>query len=430
MTDTRELTPPTGRFAAQIRLPGDKSLSHRALMFSAMADGLSTITGLGSGQDILTTASALGNFGIEFSVGNGHMAVSSAGIRNLRPPASEVDCGNSGTTMRLLTGMLSAQPFETTLVGDDSLMRRPMDRLVGPLGVLGAKLTTSASGTAPVVVSPTERLQGAEIVLDTPSAQLRTAFELAAVQADSESVVSSPPGYRDHSERWLETVGLGERKDDTFVVHPGDLPATEYDLPGDTSSAAFLWAAAAIAEGSEVVTPNITLNAGRIGFLEVLERMGAEVSASVDRAILGDPVGTVRVRGAGLRAVSVEGALTIATLDELPLLAIVACYAEGLTVVADATELRVKESDRIHSTCEMVRALGGGAEPTADGFEVVGLGWLDGGEVASYGDHRIAMAAAVAATRSRSSVRITGADAAAVSWPDFYETLEAVWSSQ
>ncbi|NND04137.1 MAG: 3-phosphoshikimate 1-carboxyvinyltransferase [Acidimicrobiia bacterium] len=427
---TRQLSPPSGEFAASVALPGDKSLSHRALLFSAMAEGTSEIAGLGTGQDIKTTASALAQLGVQYSVANGSVVVTSSGVRGFEAPAAALDCGNSGTTMRLMAGMLAAQPFTSTLVGDKSLSQRPMDRLIEPLGVLGADLSTSADGTPPVTVSPVGGLTGGEVVLTTPSAQLRTAFELAAVQADSDSVVTSPPGYRDHSERWLETVGLGERKDDTFVVHPGSMPATGYVLPGDASSAAFLWAAAAIKEGSEVITSNITLNAGRIGFLEVLERMGAEVDASVDRAILGDPVGTVRVRGCGLRAVHIEGALTIASLDELPLLAIVASFAEGISVVNDATELRVKESDRIKSTCEMVRSLGGGAEATADGFEVVGLGWLDGGEVSSYGDHRIAMAAAVATTGSRGPVRVLGADAASISWPDFYETLEAVWSSR
>lgn len=430
MKETRELVPPAGRFAAHVQLPGDKSLSHRALLFAAMARGESAISGLGTGADVRTSASVLGQLGVEFSVANGQVVVSSDGVAGLADPGDPLDCGNSGTTMRLLTGMLAGQPFGTTLIGDESLMRRPMDRLVKPLGVLGAQLNTSATGTAPVMVSPVEKLSGGEVVLDTPSAQIRTAFELAAIQAEGDSVVSSPPGYRDHSERWLETLGLGERKDDTFVVHPGSVPATTYDLPGDTSSAAFLWAAAAISEGSEVITPNITLNAGRIGFLEVLEQMGAEVDASVDRAILGDPVGSVRVKGGRLRGVRVDGALTIASLDELPLLAIVASFSEGITRVCDATELRVKESDRIKSTCEMVRALGGGAEPTRDGFEVVGLGWLDGGEVSTYGDHRIAMSAGVAATRTNGPVNIIGAEAASVSWPDFYETLEAVWSSR
>ena len=430
MTETRQLIPPSGSFAATVELPGDKSLSHRALIFAAMAAGNSRIEGLGTGNDVMTSAKVLGELGVGFAAEDGGVAVASGGVGAWSAPAGPLDCGNSGTTLRLMAGALSGQPYETTLTGDASLSKRPMDRLVEPLGVLGGSVKTSAAGTPPITVQPSAGLHGAEIILKTPSAQLRSAFELAAIQAVGQSVVSSPPGYRDHTERWLETVGLGERKDDTFVVHPGSMPAAKYDLPGDTSSAAFLWAAAAISPGSEVTTPNISLNAGRIGFLEVLERMGAEVDASVDRAILGDPVGTVRVRGRSLRGVSVDGALTIASLDELPLLAVVASFAEGLTSVTDAVELRVKESDRIVSSCEMIRRLGGGAEPTAEGFEIVGLGWLDGGDVASFGDHRIAMAAAVAATAARGPVTISGSEAAAVSWPDFYETLEAVWSSR
>jgi len=430
MTASRQLTPPPGPFAATVDLPGDKSLSHRALIFSAMAEGESHITGLGTGADIVSTAKVLGGLGVEYAAEGDAVAVSSKGVRGWIEPNGFLDCGNSGTTMRLMTGALAAQPFATTLIGDESLSLRPMLRLAAPLAALGAQLTTTAAGTAPVTVQPASELHGATVVLDTGSAQLRSAFELAAIQATGPSAISSPPGFRDHTERWLETVGLGERHDDTFAVHPGRVPATTYDLPGDTSSAAFLWAAAAILPGSEVTTPNISLNAGRIGFLEVLDRMGAEVEASVDRAILGDPVGTVRVRGKSLHAIDISGALSIASLDELPLVAIVASFADGLTSVRDAAELRAKESDRIASTCDMVRRLGGGAEPAADGFQIVGLGWLDGGEVETYGDHRIAMAAGVAATASREVVSIVGAEAAAVSWPDFYDTLEAVWSSR
>lgn len=430
MTESRQLNPPQGPFAATVELPGDKSLSHRALIFSAMAEGQSRIAGLGTGADIVSTAKVLAGLGVEFAADGDVMTITSRGVRGWTEPLGSLDCGNSGTTMRLMTGALAAQPFATTLVGDDSLSKRPMRRLAAPLGALGVELETTPAGTAPVTVRPVSALHGAAALLETGSAQLRSAFELAAIQATGSSAISSPPGYRDHTERWLETVGLGERRDDTFVVHPGSLPPTSYDLPGDTSSAAFLWAAAAISPGSEVITPNITLNAGRIGFLEVLDRMGAEVEASVDRAILGDPVGTVRVRGSSLRAIDISGALAVASLDELPLLAIVASFADGITSVRDAAELRAKESDRIASTCDMVRRLGGGAEPAADGFEIVGLGWLDGGVVESCGDHRIAMAAGVAATASRGVVTIAGAAAAAVSWPDFYETLEAVWSSR
>jgi len=430
MMERTELIAPRGPFAAQVQVPGDKSLSHRALLFASMAAGKSRISGLGTGADVLTSATVLRELGARFAAEQSSVVVDGPGIGGWTEPAAPLDCGNSGTTMRLLTGALCAQPFVSRLVGDDSLSSRPMDRLVEPLGMLGAAVATDGAGTAPITVSPAGPLHGVEIVLATASAQLRSAFELAAVQAHGDSVVSSPPGYRDHTERWLETMGLGERKDDMFVVHPGAIPTADYELPGDTSSAAFMWAAAAISEGSEVTTPNISLNAGRIGFLEILERMGAQIDASVDRAVLGDPIGTVTVRGSGLRGVRVDGPLTVAALDELPLVAVVASYAEGVTLVCDAAELRAKESDRIASTCEMVRQLGGGAEATSDGFEVVGLGWLDGGDVDSYGDHRIAMAAGVAATAARGPVAVVGSEAAGVSWPDFYETLEALWSSR
>jgi 3-phosphoshikimate 1-carboxyvinyltransferase len=226
-------------------------------------------------------------------------------------------------------------------------------------------------------------------------------------------------------------MGLGKRESaTTFRIYPGEVPPYHYAIPGDPSSAAFLWAAAAIIDGAQVVTPNVSLNPGRIGFLEVLEAMGATVSGEVTGAILGDPVGTVSVSGNGLRATRVAGDLVAATLDELPLVAVVASYAEGVTTVADAGELRAKESDRIATTVEMINALGGGAQARADGFEVLGLGWLEGGVVQSAGDHRIAMAGAVAATAATGPITIAGASAAGVSWPRFYEALEALWSSQ
>ena len=242
---------------------------------------------------------------------------------------------------------------------------------------------------------------------------------------------SGPGGYRDHTERWLETMGLGKREAaNTFRVLPGDVPPFDYTIPGDPSSAAYLWAAAAISPGAQVVTPNISLNPGRIGFLEVLEAMGATISGEVTGAILGDPVGTVSVQGNRLRATDVHGALAAAALDELPLVAVVASYAEGITRVSDADELRAKESDRIATTVDMINALGGGARGTRDGFEVVGLGWLDGGTVRAAGDHRIAMAGAIAATGAVGPVTIEGAGTVAVSWPRFFEALEALWSSQ
>jgi 3-phosphoshikimate 1-carboxyvinyltransferase len=424
MADIREVEPARGVFRTGVRIPGDKSLSHRALVFASLADGESEITGLAPGQDVASTVSALGRLGMRRS-----------GDRFSAPdrfvePDGPIDCGNSGTTIRLLSGSLAATPFRVTLTGDESLLSRPMGRLVAPLGALGAELTTQVDGTAPLTTGRGS-LHGADVTIDVASAQVRTAFELAAIQADGPSTIDSPAGYRDHTERWLEAFGLGTAGDGTKMqVSPGRLPGARYDIPGDPSSAAYLWASAALVEGAHVVTPGISLNPGRLGFLTILEAMGTTVHGEVTGSIHGDAVGTVAVTGGGLQAVEVFGTTVAAAIDELPLVAVLAAYAEGVTIVREATELRAKESDRIASTTEMIRALGGGAESTEDGFAIIGTGFLDGGTVNAAGDHRIAMAAATAATAADGPVRVLGASAANVSWPSFYETLEAVWSSQ
>ena len=332
--------------------------------------------------------------------------------------------------MRLLAGALSGASMTTTLTGDESLRSRPMRRLVAPLGALGSRVTTGPDGTAPLVIEG-GGLIGADVAIDVASAQVRTAFELAAIQAEGPSTIRSPRGYRDHTERWLETFGLASTEEgERTRITPGRIPAAAYTIPGDPSSAAYLWASAALLEGAEVVTPGVSLNPGRLGFLGILEGMGADVDGEVTGTIHGDPIGTVSVTGRSLQGVEVSGATVAAAIDELPLVAVLGAYAEGVTIVRDAAELRAKETDRIVSTTAMIRALGGGAEATEDGFAVVGTGFLPGGTVDAMGDHRIAMAAAVAATTADGPVTILGASAADVSWPSIYDTLEAVWSSR
>ncbi len=424
MEDQRRIEPAGRVFKTGVKIPGDKSLSHRALVFASLADGESEITGLAPGLDVATTTAALERLGMERTGDRFRPA------EQLTEPDGPVDCGNSGTTMRLLAGSLAASPFRITLTGDDSLLSRPMGRLVTPLGALGLDLSTQDDGTAPITTGRGS-LVGADVSIDVASAQVRTAFELAAIQATGPSTIDSPPGYRDHTERWLEAFGLGTADEGTKMrIVPGRIPGARYDIPGDPSSAAYLWASAALVKGAHIVTPGISLNPGRLGFLTILEAMGATVHGEVTGSIHGDVVGTVSVTGGPLQAVEVFGDTVAAAIDELPLVAVLAAYAEGVTIVREATELRAKESDRIASTTGMIRALGGGAEATDDGFAIIGTGFLDGGTVDAAGDHRIAMTAAVAATAADGPVTILGASAANVSWPSFYETLEAVWSSQ
>jgi 3-phosphoshikimate 1-carboxyvinyltransferase len=420
----RTITNRDARLLASIQVPGDKSLSHRALIFAAISEGDSLVTGLGSGEDVRRTIEAISALGVSVE----GPEIRSPGSSNWTEPTVPIDCGNSGTTMRLLAGVLSTSRVQATLIGDESLSGRPMDRLVAPLEALGGRIVPSNGGTAPISVGGATEVRGARFSIDIASAQIRSAFELAALAAPIPSVIDSPPGFRDHTERWLMAAGRGEWSTATaFRINPGPLAPARYDVPGDPSSAAYLWAVAAIHRGSEVLTPNINLNPGRLGFLQVLGEMGAEVDAVVTGSIGGDPIGDVKVTGRTLRAVEISGGLVASTLDELPLLAVVAAFAEGVTTVSNAEELRAKESDRIASTTAMIQALDGAIEPSPDGFQVVGTGFLGGGEVRSEGDHRIAMAAAVAGLRADGPVEIVGAECAAVSWPEFYETLEEMW---
>ncbi len=418
------LSGPGGAFDADVFVGGDKSLSHRALLFAAIAEGDSLIEGRGAGEDIRSTERALRSLGVLIH----NDRVRSPGIRGWATPGGPIDCGNSGTTMRLLAGVLSTSSIEAELIGDESLSARPMSRLVGPLAAIGGVIETTM-GTPPLRVGGSGQATASEVQIDIASAQVRTAVELAALAVNGETTIDSPGGFRDHTERWLSAIGRGRWVTDTkFAVTGGPIPPARYEIPGDPSSAAFLWACAAIHEGSRVTTRQVSLNPGRLGFLQILESMGASVEAVVTGATGGDPVGDVTVAARPLHAIDIGGSLVASALDELPLVAILGAFAEGVTTVSDAGELRVKESDRIASVAAMLRALGGGIETADDGFSVVGTGFLEGGTVDSAGDHRIAMSAAIAATRADDPVTIRRAEAAAVSWPDFFSVLEGLWS--
>jgi 3-phosphoshikimate 1-carboxyvinyltransferase len=417
---------PLEPFSATVGVPGDKSLSHRALILAAMARGRSEVRGAGPGADVASTRRVVASLGVHLE----GVTITSAGVAAWTAPDGPLDCGNSGTTLRLCAGALVGRPFASTLVGDASLSARPMRRLEAPLRSLGGVVAaTGPHGTPPVTVGGGAGLIGTSVTVDLASAQVRSAFELAAIQADGASKIDGPAGARDHTERWLESFGLGRRLTSTlFEVLPGGVPEARYDVPGDPSSAAFLWALAAARRGAQITTKHVSLNPGRIGFLQIIEMFGAEVTAEVTGQVHGDPVGTVTVRGHGLFGIDVSGELSVAALDELPLVGVLGALAEGITTVRDAGELRAKESDRIAATVGLIRALGGGAEPTDDGFAVVGTGFLEPGLVETVRDHRIAMAAGVAAIGVPGDVVLDDATVASVSWPGFFEVVEGLWS--
>ncbi len=413
---------PTGRLGGEApNIPGDKSISHRAVIFSALAEGESLVTNVAPGEDVASSIRCVAQLGA--TVERAGLSVKICGGA-WRAPAEPLDCGNSGTTMRLLMGALAGRGIAATLDGDDSLRRRPMKRIAEPLQELGAEIGTTA-GTAPVHVRAGHPLHGGAIRMSVASAQLASALTLAATGAQGRTTISGAGSARDHTTKMLPHYGVDVRRegDDIVVEGPQRLHAADFCVPGDPSAAAFWLAAAAIVPHSRIVVRNVNLNPTRLGFVAALERMGAGVTVVVESESP-EPSGRIEVRAAPLHAIALDEADVPAILDELPLLGIVAAYASGITTVRGARELRVKESDRIAVLAAGLRALGGSIVEHDDGFDVTGGAALHGARVAGGGDHRLAMAFAIAALGSSSAVTIEDAGCVAISHPSFFSDLE------
>ena len=417
-----------GPLSGRVRLPGCKGISHRALLLAAVADGRSTLRNLATGEDVARTRAALEAMEIECIDGDdGSVTVIGRGFDMISEPDDPIDCGNSGTTMRMLAGFLCGRPLDCELIGDASLSRRPMDRVVEPLRQLGARITTT-DGHAPLTIAGGV-LVGAEIDLPMASGQVKSAVLLAGLQASGTTTVREPAPSRDHTERLLAALGAPVTRIDDRTVRIGTIGALdrfEYDIPGDASSAAFLVVAAATVPGSDVTIEGVNLNPQRIAYLDVLRAMGADITTTVLEERLGEPVGEITVRYAPLTATTITSSEGI--VDELPILAVAAATADGASTIEGAGELRVKESDRITTTTAMLEAFGVGVRGTDDGFVVTG-GPRHGATVASAGDHRIAMCAAVAALTAEGPTTISGWDAVDVSFPGFSTTLDALRAS-
>jgi 3-phosphoshikimate 1-carboxyvinyltransferase len=413
-----------------IAVPGDKSISHRAVLLGAVADGESRFTGFGASADTLSTAAAMRFLGAEVEVDGDAVRVSGVGLRGLRPPAQAIDCGNAGTLMRLLPGLLAGQEGRFELVGDESLSRRPLNRIAEPLGQMGARVETE-DGHAPLVVEATGSLQAIRYELPVASAQVKSCVLLAGLYAEGgrTSVVERHPS-RDHTERMLETAGARvRRKAGEPAVWPAErLQPLSLAIPGDFSSAAPFVVAATLLPGSSIRIHGVGLNPTRTGLLDALERMGARVAHFNRRMDGGEPVADLEIAHADLVATEVGPDEVPKLVDELPLFALVAGMARGVSVVRGAEELRVKESDRIETVKNALRPLGIRIEARHDGFRVRGVPSRPkgGGTVDAAGDHRIAMLAAVAGLVSREGVRIDGAEAVAVSFPDFFPMLDSL----
>jgi 3-phosphoshikimate 1-carboxyvinyltransferase len=421
---------PTPSVTGRVRPPGDKSVSHRYALLAAIADGVSTIAGYSTGADCASTLSCLQALGVDVEA---HPAaegllvrVTGRGLGGLQPPGGPLDAGNSGSTMRMLAGVLAAHPFDSTMVGDDSLTRRPMRRIIEPLERMGA-LVQSSDGRPPLTIRGSRQIQGIAFEPQVASAQVKSAVLLAGIHAEGRTTVREPLPTRDHTERALETFGLAVDRGDTGVSVSGGrrLRARSLTVPGDISSAAFWMVAAAALPGSEVVVTDVGLNPTRTGILAVLQRMGADVMVEAAPADGTEPIGTVIVRHRELLPTVIAPHEVPGVIDELPVLAALATYGGSLQV-SGAEELRVKESDRISALADGLRRMGADIDEAPDGFLVRGDRRLRGGEVDARHDHRLAMAFAIAALGGSEPTIVHDAGAAVVSYPAFFTVLDSL----
>jgi 3-phosphoshikimate 1-carboxyvinyltransferase len=426
MTPGAEFVVRGGRpLRGRLRLPGCKGISHRALLFAALADGRSRIENLADGDDVARTARALAQLGVPLNLDARTASVNASGVGGLREPEVVIDCGNSGTTMRMLCGLVAGRPFLSILTGDSSLSGRPMLRVVEPLRAMGARLDGRADGErAPLTVRGGD-LHGVRHELAVASGQVKTALVLAGLQAAGETEIVEPAPSRDHTERMLAAlhapvVQVEERR---VRVQAGAPDAFEMVVPGDPSSAAFFVVAATIVPGSAIVLEDVSLNPGRIQYLDLLREMGARIEVAATETRVGEPVGNIAVEAAPLHGIEIAGHEAI--IDELPVLAIAAAFAEGVTTIRDAAEMAVKETNRIGALEQELTQLGVQVETRPDGLVVHG-GSPQGATLKSHGDHRIAMGAAVAGLGAEGETTVRGWPAVAISYPGFAADLAAL----
>ncbi len=415
------LVRPGGRLQGLLRTPGDKSISHRAIMLGSLATGITRVSGFLEGADALATLDAFRAMGVEIEGPQaGRVTIHGVGLHGLLPPVHALNLGNSGTSIRLLSGLLAGQTFDSTLMGDRSLSTRPMRRVTDPLRQMGARIDTNAQGTAPLHIHTGAQLRGIDYALPVASAQVKSALLLAGLYAMGETCITEPAATRDHTERMLEGFGYAVQRDAGRVClrGGGDLKACEIEVPADISSAAFFLVGASIAPGSDLTLEHVGINPTRDGVLHILRAMGADIELLNRRFAGGEPVADLRVRSAPLKGIRIPEALVPLAIDEFPAIFVAAACAEGETVLTGAQELRVKESDRIQVMADGLQALGADARPTPDGLRIRG-GPLGGGRVDSHGDHRIAMAFAMAALRAAADIRIDDCRNVDTSFPGF-----------
>ena len=423
---------PGGPLKGELSVPGDKSISHRAVMFGAIADGVSRVRGFLTGEDSVNTARAFGAMGVGIDgLDTGDLIINGVGPDGLKPPEGALDLGNSGTSIRLLTGLLAGQGFGCTLTGDEYLCRRPMDRIVKPLSMMGAKVRGAGEKNyPPLTIEPSGRGKLTAISYNSPiaSAQVKSSVLLAGLYADGVTTVTEPVKSRDHTERMLRYMGAELVEDGLTVGVRGGarLAAKDFTVPGDISSAAFFMVAAAITPGSDLLIRNVGINPTRTGIIDILRLMNAAITVEEPNSEGPEPVADIRVEYSELRGIEIGGELLVRAIDEFPIVCIAAACARGITTVRDASELRVKESDRIAAMAAGLDRLGVIARETPDGITIDGGCRIEGAEVDSHGDHRVAMSMAVAGLVADGGMTITDTACINTSFPGFAGLLESV----
>lgn len=422
MSQTDYIVLPGGQLSGSFRVPGDKSISHRSIMFGSIADGTTRVSGFLQGEDSLNTLRAFRAMGVEIDgpTAEGEVTIHGVGIDGLKAPAAPIELGNSGTSMRLMSGLLAGQAFDVELQGDRSLSKRPMQRVTEPLALMGARIDTADGGKPPLKVHGGSNMQGIDYQMPMASAQVKSCLLLAGMYASGTTCVTEPAVTRDHTERMLNAFGypVETRGNRMCISGGGRLTACDIDVPADISSAAFFLVAASIAENSDITLLHVGVNPTRTGVIDILRLMGANIELHNERMVGGEPVADIRVRSAKLQGIAVPESLVPLAIDEFPALFVAAACAQGTTVVTAAEELRVKESDRIQVMADGLQAIGVDATPTEDGMVING-GSIGGGRVHSRDDHRIAMAFTMAGLRASAPITIEDCANVDTSFPDF-----------
>ena len=422
---------PVNRISGEITIPGDKSIWHRALIIGAIANGETEIIGNPAGLDVESTKQCLIDLGVSVSYSDAKTIVNGNGLNGMRKPENVLDAGNSGTTIRLLSGVLSAQKFETVIDGDTSLRKRPMNRIVTPLSLMGAYISSAPSGGCPLTISGKANLNSISYDMPVASAQVKSAILLAGVCAGVKVTLSEPHRSRDHTEIMLKKCGaIIEKDNNKITLEPcSELAATKFNIPGDFSSASYFIAAALLIKGSDILIKDVGLNLTRRGFLNVVKKMGAAIEIHNSREESGEIIGDISVKHSKLNAVSIRAETVPSIIDELTLIAVLGAKAEGITKISGAGELRAKESDRISLLVNGLHSIGIEAEEFEDGFSVRGNQSILGGEVDTGGDHRLVMTFAIAGLASKNGINIRDAESSSVSYPSFFSELDKLSSN-